>query len=103
MQRWLIQQLQQTGYDLTDWSCHFEVGRTVLVRGERLVVEVQVVPKVGAFKGITFRPSILINRRELVNRPRVYNNIRLFHPNINVFTCELVFPEVVSEWNPAQP
>lgn len=73
------------------------------MRGERLVVEVVAVPKVGPFKDILFRPSLFISRNELVTRPRVYNHIRLFHPNINVFTCELVFPEVVTEWNPALP
>ena len=33
-----------------------------------------------------------------MTRPKIYNHIRLFHPNINVFTCELV-----REWNPASP
>lgn len=59
-----------------------------------------VTPKVGVFRGIEFRPKIFINSGNLVERPRIYNDRRIFHPNINAITCEMVSKQLVVEWNP---
>ena len=39
---------------------------------------------------------------DLVKRPKIYNDRRIFHPNINIETLEIFFPELVLDWNPTK-
>lgn len=39
---------------------------------------------------------------DLIKRPKIYNDRRIFHPNINIETLEILYPELVLGWNPAK-
>lgn len=67
-----------------------------------LIIQLYVQPLSGTFESIEFKPKIFISSLNFTNRPRIYNDRRLFHPNINMYTCEILFPEIVKEWNPTQ-
>lgn len=89
-------------YDLSDNYCRFLVKNAIEQRGDSIILELYVQPLRGTFEDIEFRPKIFISSCSFTNRPHIYNDRRLFHPNINMYTCELVFPEIVRDWNPTQ-
>lgn len=39
---------------------------------------------------------------DLVRRPKIYNDRRIYHPNINIETLEIIFPEILIDWNPTK-
>jgi hypothetical protein len=55
------------------------------------MIDMYFLPLIGTFKGIEFRPKVFFSIKNLVKRPKIYNNCRIFHPNINIYTCEIVF------------
>ena len=59
-------------------------------------------PKRGIFEEIEFRPKMYFSCIDLVKRPKIYNDRRIFHPNINIETLEILFPELVIDWNPTK-
>ncbi len=43
-----------------------------------------------------------ISSIDLIKRPKIFNDRRIYHPNINCFTLEIIFPELIIDWNPTK-
>lgn len=44
-------------------------------------------PIQGTFENFEFRLKVFVNCTDLVQRPRIYNDRRVWHPNVDVYTC----------------
>ena len=51
--------------------------------------------KRGIFKNIELRHKIIFSCIDLVKRPKIYNDRRIFHPNIKIETLEIIVPKLV--------
>jgi hypothetical protein len=89
---WIEKELANINFDLSDTSCRFYIRNNIEQRGDSIIIELYIEPLGGTFESIIFKPKIFILSHNFTNRPRIYNDRRLFHPNINMYTCELVFP-----------
>lgn len=89
-----------TNFNMSDQYCLFHINSSYDLRGNTAIIELSCTPKMGVFEGIEFKPKIFVNSVNFMERPRIYNNRRIFHPNINLLTCEIVSRELVLDWNP---
>ena len=72
------------------------------MRGDFLVLTLFVEPKIGLFENITFRPQMYLNLFETLSSPKVYNDRKIYHPNIDFFSGQILIPEIIN-WNPSWP
>ena len=92
--------MRGTNFDLSNQLCKFYINQHFRLIDSTIEVELYCCPQDGAFRGVEFRPKVYINSRNCMERPRIFNDCRIFHPNINILTCELVSRELMVEWNP---
>lgn len=98
---WIKKEIDALGYDLSEQICVFFINSLLVQTNEFITLEMYAKPNVGIFQGIEFRPKMLLQAYNFAKRPKVYNDRRVFHPNINVESCEVVYPQLCSHWNPA--
>ena len=99
LSQWICKEFSRVEYTLSDQYCLFNILPAV-ESGESIVVEIYIKPLQGIFEDIEFKPKMFITALSLAERPVIYNDRRIFHPNVNVYTCEIVFPELVKDWTP---
>ena len=99
--RWLDDSLSALDFNLSDEHCTFLINSHYELKGHTIIIEIFCLPQIGTFKDIEFRPKVYINSANFMERPRVFNDRRVFHPNINLLTCEISSRRLVEEWSPA--
>lgn len=62
-------------------------------------MQIKARPIVGLYCDIDFVVSVFIEDCDNLKPPKIYNDRRVFHPNIDPFTCEIAVPEIIY-WNP---
>jgi len=58
-------------------------------------------PLQGVFEHTEFRIKLFLPSSYYKQRPHAFNDRQIYHPNINIKTCEIVFPQIVKEWGAA--
>lgn len=86
-ERQIREELESVDYNLDENTCIFRINPVFNIHARFIGVSVFIQPLVGLFKDIEFRP-VLYFKSEAKNYtfqpPRIYNDRRIFHPNINI-------------------
>lgn len=88
-------------YDLSDQVSDCFINPIIQHKAQFIKMELFVKPKSGIFESIEFKPTIYYNGGDTCQAPKVYNDRKIFHPNIDIYTNEIAVPEL-QNWNPAQ-
>ena len=78
--------LREYNYDLSDQACKCFINQTVMPKARLIKLEVFMAPLSGVYEGIEFRPTLYYKAYEPWTPPKIFNDRKIFHPNINVFT-----------------
>ena len=93
------QELESHRYDLSEQTCTFLIESPPTVRQNFLVLRMYVKPLVGLYEGIEFRPHLYLNLIDNVDSPKLLNDRRIYHPNIDFISAEICVPEIIN-YNP---
>ncbi len=84
---WIENQLRKINYDLSDANCFFLIKDIIEQHGDSLIIQLYAKPLKGIYSDIEFSPKVFVSNFDFTLRPRIYNDRRIFHPNIDVYTC----------------
>jgi ubiquitin-protein ligase len=59
-------------------------------------LQIHATPLVGLYNDIDFGIVMFMEEFDGFKPPKIYNDRRIFHPNINPYTLEILFPAIVS-------
>ena len=75
--------------DRSNQNCFCQVKSHLQIKIDCIVAQLSCRPKFGIFEGIDFKVKILLNYDDMNSKVSVYNDRRVFHPNVNLITCEI--------------
>lgn len=95
-----LKQLEDIKYDLSQQTCIFKIHDAPILRGNYLLLNIYVRPLTGLYESIEFRPHIYLNLFDNFQPPKILNDRKIYHPNIDFINGEILVPEIIN-WNPS--
>ena len=83
--------------DYSNQDCSCFVSTDFKVKGQCIIIDLKCRPNKFIFEGIDFSLKILLNCINTHLKPIVYNDRRVFHPNIDLTNCQLISKTLRSE------
>lgn len=79
-------ELSQVDFCITDENCIVEINPNICVKNNFIALQIRARPCVGLYKDIDFVVTMFIQDNDSVKPPQLYNDRRVFHPNIDPYT-----------------
>ena len=77
-----LKQLEDMDYNLSQQTCIFKIN-SPFIRDHFLVLSMFIKPLTGLFQEIEFRPQMYINLVNNFEPPKILNDRKIYHPNID--------------------